>query len=107
MVTGHRSPGPRGNAGDEAEPRSARYDLSLNLENAQLDADVAPGRPGVGADLVRRLGELADLLPLHARDVDDQRHNQAEDVAVGADADLRGHRGVAKRGVLAARDQAQ
>jgi hypothetical protein len=28
-------------------------------------------------------------------------------VAVGADADLRGHRGVAQRGVLAARDQAQ
>jgi hypothetical protein len=53
------------------------------------------------------LCELADLVPFHSRDVDDQRYDQAEGVAVRADAHLRGHRGVAERGVLAARDQAQ
>ena len=54
-----------------------------------------------------RLGELARLLPVQAGDMDDQRHDQAEGVAVGADADLRGHRGVAEGGLVAARDQAQ
>ena len=48
--------------------------------------------PGVRADLVGRVGELAYLVPFHPGDVDDQRHDQAERVAVRADADLRGHR---------------
>jgi hypothetical protein len=56
---------------------------------------------------VGRVGQLADLVPFHPWDVDDQRYHQAEGVAVRADAHLRGHRGVAERGVLAARDQAQ
>ncbi len=63
-----------------------------DLQDAEFDADVAAGRPGVRADLVSRLGELADLLPLHAGHVHDQRHHQAECVAIWADADLRGHR---------------
>ena len=52
-------------------------------------------------------GELADLLTLHTGNVDHQRYDQAKRLAVWADADLRGHRGVAQRHVLLASDQAE
>src|SRR5215470_4164830 len=93
-------PIPRGD-----RPRHGRQ--ATGLQDPELDGDVAAGRPGVRADLVGRLGELADLVPFHPRDVDDQRHGQAEDVAVRADVDLGGHRGVAEVGALAVRDVAQ
>src|SRR5882724_720367 len=75
------------------------------LQDAELDADVAAGRAGVRADLVGLLGELADLIPLHAGHVDDERDDQAERVALRADADLRGHRRVAEWRVLPAGHQ--
>src|SRR5215469_5570590 len=69
-------------------------------EDAQFDADVAARRPGVRADLVRAVGELAHLLAFHPRNVDNERDDQIERVTLGTDADLRGHRGVAERGLL-------
>src|SRR5215472_1021882 len=69
-------------------------------EDAQFDADVAARRAGVRANLMRGVGELAHLLAFHSWNVDDERDDQIERVALGTDADLRGHRGVAERGLL-------
>jgi signal transduction histidine kinase len=77
------------------------------LEHAELDRHVAAGGPRVGADLVGRLGELTHLVALHPGNVDDQRDAQAEGIAVGTDADLRGDGRVAERRLPAARGQAQ
>src|ERR1700722_15415707 len=47
-----------------------------DLRDAQLDADVAAGGPGVRAVLVRRLGQLPRLLAGQATGDDDQRDHQ-------------------------------
>src|SRR5215468_4153732 len=69
-------------------------------EDPQFDADVAARRAGVRADLVRGVGELAHLLAFHSWNVNDERDDQIERVALGTYADLSGHRGVAERGLL-------
>src|ERR1700744_2048496 len=61
------------------------------LQDAQFDADVAAGGPGVGADLVGRLGELAGPLPVQAGYLDEQGDDELVGVAVGADTHLGGH----------------
>jgi hypothetical protein len=54
----------------------------IALQDAELHADVSTGRAGVGADLVRNVGELTHLFPLQAGDVDDQGDDKAERVAL-------------------------
>ena len=61
-----------------------------NLQHAQLDAYVAPGGPGIGADVVRGLGELPRAFPVQVGHVDHQRDHQPEGVTVGTDAYLGG-----------------
>jgi len=61
-----------------------------NLQHAQLDADIATGSPGIGADVVRGLGELPRAFPVQVGHVDYQRDHQPEGVAVRADAYLGG-----------------
>src|ERR1700689_1228449 len=65
------------------------------LRDAQLDADVAASGPGVRAALVRGIGQFPGLLPVQARDDDDERDHQVVHVALGSDADLGGDRGLA------------
>ena len=78
--------------------------LARALEDAEFDADVATSGARVGADLMGCFGELTNLVPFQARDVDDQRDNQAERIALGTDADLRGHGRIPERRVLFAGD---
>ena len=62
----------------------------------QRDVDVAAGGVGVRAHLVRRVDQLLAVRPLDARQRDDQLDGQAETLALLADADLGGHRGVGR-----------
>ena len=54
---------------------------------------------------MRLVGELAHLVSLQARNVDDEGDHQPVRVALRPDAHLRGNRRIAERRVLAARDQ--
>jgi hypothetical protein len=63
---------------------------AYHLQHAQLDAYVAPGSPGIGADVMRGLGELPSAFPVQVGHVDHQGDHQPEGVAVGTDAYLGG-----------------
>jgi hypothetical protein len=63
---------------------------AYHLQHAQLDAYVAPGSPGIGADVMRGLGELPSAFFVQVGHVDHQGDHQPEGVAVGTDAYLGG-----------------
>src|SRR4051812_16394065 len=86
---GSRPPCPR-------RPRNGRRGRPPPLLDDEVDLDVAAGRVGVGAHLVGGLHQLAAGRLVHGvRQLDAQGDLQREALALLADADLGGHRGVA------------